>query len=476
MARYGRTTIRSFIGSNLLLCVLGVQVAFVMAIAACLHSLGSSSLQPPAASGLLCAVAGGLALVAGWAATRGIRIHGRERDDSRALTNLMETLSDTSGEWLWAVDGQGNFSFSSRASTALLGYEPAELIGRPINMVIDQDELVGARQAVADALGDHGSDWAGVPISYRHRTSAPVWMEVSGRARPSRNGASPCYEGTSRSLPPRSVQPLLEGRLRERIHSTVAGGVLTAFQPIYELATGTMTGVEALTRFPRDDGRSPDRWFSEATSVGLGGHLEFAALEAALGRSAKLPEHLYVALNISPDTCLNPMLPVLLKQSGLAADRIILELTERTPVDRYAPLLSALAPLRQSGLRIAVDDAGSGFASMRHILRLRPDIIKLDRSLITGIDSDPVQWALGAAMVQFARETGVQIVAEGIETQAELAAVSQLGMTSVQGYFLGRPSLHPADWEAWKEARISGTLQQAVTYQQVLPASPTPAG
>ena len=458
MAKYGRTTIRSFSGSNVLLCVLSVQVAFALAIVAALHSLHRSTLQPPAASGLLCAVAGGLILVAVWSAIRGIRTHYIERDRNRSVSNLMETVSDTSGEWLWAVDAHENFSFSSRASTALLGYEPAELIGRPVSMVFDEEELALARQAVADALGDAGSDWTGVPFLYRHRTGAPVWMEVSGRSRPSRNAARPCYEGSSRPLSAESAQ-LLKESIRERIHSTVQDGmILTAFQPIYELGTGTITGVEALTRFPSDDGRSPDHWFSEATSVGLGGQLELGALEAALRRATRLPEHLYVALNLSPDTCLDPKLPVMLKRSGLAADRVVLELTERLPVEEYAPLLSALDPLRQCGVRIAVDDAGSGFSSMRHILRLRPDIIKLDRSLVAGLDSNRGQRALGAAMVDFARETGAQIVAEGIETRAELAAVTQLGMTSGQGYFLGRPSLHPADWEAWQEARIGGVL------------------
>lgn len=103
-------------------------------------------------------------------------------------------------------------------------------------------------------------------------------------------------------------------------------------------------GVEALTRFPSDDGRSPEHWFSDAASVGLGEHLEFAALEAALLRTAKLPEHLYVAVNLSPDTCLNPRLPVPLERSGLAAHRIVLELTERLPVAECMPLLYALAP------------------------------------------------------------------------------------------------------------------------------------
>lgn len=457
MGRRGKTNILSFIGSHLLFCILSVQVAFTLAIITALHSWAPNAPQSPAVAGLLGAVAGALILAAGWAAMRGARTQRKEHGRSRAVSDLMETVMVTSQEWLWAVDGQGVFTFSSRASLTLLGYEPAELIGRPMSMVIDPDELAGACQAGTDELGGHGSAWAGSRISCRHRNGAPVWMEVSGRSRLTPGGLGPGFEGTSRLLPTHTVRTLLKKRIRERIDSTVHGGmILTAFQPIYELTTGTLTGVEALARFPSDDGQSPDHWFSEATSVGLGGELEFATLEVALRKAAKLPEHLYVALNLSPDTCLDSRLAGLLERSGLAADRIVLELTEKLAVDEYAPLLAAMEPLRRSGLRIAVDDAGSGFASMRHVLQLRPDIIKLDRSLIAGIDSDLGQRALGAAMVEFAHQIGAQIVAEGIETPAELAAVTQLGMTCGQGYFLGRPTLHPDDWATWNTASFSG--------------------
>ena len=148
-----------------------------------------------------------------------------------------------------------------------------------------------------------------------------------------------------------------------------------------------------------------------------------------------------MALNVSPATCLDARLPKVLERIRSALERIVLELTERLEVERYAPLLSALEPLRCRGLRIAVDDAGSGFASMRHILRLRPDIIKLDRSLIAGIHDDDGQRALGFAMTEFARRIGATIVAEGIETDAELAAVAAIGMASAQGYLSAGPPL-----------------------------------
>jgi PAS domain S-box-containing protein len=450
MVRGRKTNILSFIGSHLLLCVLSVQIAFALAIVTRLQFRATDS---PALTAILGSLAGGLILIAVWTAAGGTRTQWKQRDQGRALSDLMERVLDTSREWLWAIDERGNFTFSSRTSTTLLGYDPAELLGRPISMVIHQDELAHSRQSVAGALGDRGSDWAGVVVSCRHRNGAPVWMEISGKSRQDPDGRSTGFEGTSRLLPAQKVRTLLKERVRERIDKTVQSQmILTAFQPIHELRTGTITGVEALARFPTDDGRSPDHWFNEATSVGLGGELEFAALEAALHNTAKLPEHLYVALNLSPETCLDPRLPGFLEQSGLAVDRIVLELTERLAVDEYAPLLAALAPLRRHGLRIAVDDAGSGFSSMRHILQLRPDIIKLDRSLIAGIDRDQGQRALGAAMVGFATQIGARIVAEGIETQAELTAVIELGMTSGQGYFLGRPTIHPADWAAWQHS------------------------
>lgn len=455
MAKARGSSILSIIGSRLLLCVLCVQVAFALAMAMAIFAGDLAFLDSAAAEGVVGSAAIGLILVALGAVARGIRSQSRLRARARVMSDLMQTVLEATPDWLWAVDDRGTFTFSSRASTMLLGYDPSELVGRPISMVISPDELASARRAVADTLDGQGSGWTGVVVALRHRSGAPVWMEVSGRARPDLDGLDAGFSGSGRRLPAPTVRAYLNERITERIDKTVRDDlIVTAFQPIQELATGRMIGVEALARFPSDGGRSPDRWFKEAASVGMGGELEFAALEAALHNTAKLPEHLYVALNVSPETCLDPRLPGFLERSGLPVDRIVLELTERLAVAEYAPLLAALAPLRRRGLRIAVDDAGSGFASMRHILQLRPDIIKLDRSLIAGIDRNQGQQALGAAMVEFASQIGARIVAEGIETPAELAAVTELGMTSGQGYYLGRPTIHAADWAAWHEARV----------------------
>ena len=196
-----------------------------------------------------------------------------------------------------------------------------------------------------------------------------------------------------------------------------------------------------------------------AAAVGLSDELEIAALETALEAAQELPACIYVALNISPSACLDPRLPDILERSGLAFERIVLELTERLKVEEYGPLNYALEPLRRRGLRTAVDDAGSGFASMRHVLHVRPEIIKLDRTLITGIQDDEGRLALGAAMSEFARRIGATLVAEGIETEAELAAVTGLGMAAGQGFLLGRPTVNELDWENWRRHSTASTAQ-----------------
>jgi PAS domain S-box-containing protein len=369
----------------------------------------------------------------------------------------MESVLHSRQEWWWAVDDLGVFTFSSSASVDFFGYEPSELEGQPSSLVMELDDLANARQSVAAVLGPDGASWSGVVMRCRHRDGTFTWMEGSGHARPIRKGISAGFEGSCRLLRAEGSRVQAVQQTKDRIERVLREQTfVTAFQPIHELATGGVMGVEALARFVDDDGGSPEHWFSEAATVGLAAELEFAALESALNAAAGLPSHLYVALNVSPETCLDPRLPGFLKETGLDLDRVVLELTENLAVAAYAPLVAALAPLRAGGLRIAVDDAGAGFASMRHILHLHPDIIKLDRSLIAGIDEDPGQWALGAAMVEFAQQIRAVLVAEGIETESELAAVTDLGMLAGQGYILGHPSADPRTWAAWLPAHRGG--------------------
>ncbi|MFF1382185.1 EAL domain-containing protein [Arthrobacter sp. NPDC058288] len=437
-------------GRNILTCVLAVQAALVLSTAAALLLLPLVPFTPSAAQ----IIAGSLVVILIHAAAlyimRLVKARRRERIRAKGAVELIDTVLCTSREWLWAVDDLGYFTFSSSASQTLLGYHASELIGKPCSMVIEADDLVRARETVQSSQETDTSLWTGVIVRCRHRDGSTVWMESSGKTRPAAAGQRGGSHGTSRLLAGRTAEEAAADHSRARIREVIDGQLLfTAFQPIHDLGSGNVIGVEALSRFVSDNGAPAEYWFNEATAVGLGPQLEFAAMEAALSAAHDLPAGVYLALNLSPATCLDRRLQGTLALSPVPLDRIVLELTERLEVEDYGVLTAELAPLRRRGLRIAVDDAGSGFASMRHILHLRPDIIKLDRSLIAGINEDIGQHALGAAMVEFARQTRATLVAEGIETAAELAAVTGLGMTAGQGYFLGRPTIQPEEWAKW---------------------------
>jgi EAL domain-containing protein (putative c-di-GMP-specific phosphodiesterase class I) len=231
----------------------------------------------------------------------------------------------------------------------------------------------------------------------------------------------------------------LEGTLRYKTINAAleAGQPHIIFQPIYSLGAGQAEILEALSRFQGAPARGPDVWFREAASIGLGPKLEAAAVRKALMALERVPAAVSISINASPDLVLSGLLEPAFRYTDLS--RVILEITEHATVTEYDHLLQALAPLRALGLRISVDDAGAGYASLRHILALEPDILKLDISLTRGIDHDCKRRALAAALIAFAREINTAISAEGIETAAELETVAALGVTHVQGYHLARP-------------------------------------
>jgi len=225
----------------------------------------------------------------------------------------------------------------------------------------------------------------------------------------------------------------------KRIQSVISGdGLSIVYQPIINVAQDKVVGFESLTRFSATPLRGPDVWFNEAASVGMGAQLEMRAVELAMAALDSLPQDVYLSFNVSPEALINGDLRRVLE--GMPLERLVLEITEHATIDEYSELTNALAPLRTQGLRLAVDDAGAGFASFRHILRLQPDIIKLDMSLTRDIDTDAARRALASALIRFAHETGSKIVAEGVETASELRVLRSLGVNKAQGYFLGRPA------------------------------------
>ena len=208
------------------------------------------------------------------------------------------------------------------------------------------------------------------------------------------------------------------------------GGPGIVFQPIVDLATGATVGVEALARFGTDIERPPDQWFGEAASVGLGTELELSAIAAALRHLDELDPTWIMAVNLSPATMLTEELHDLI--SDIDLHRMAFEVTEHQPIVDYQALRGATVRLRERGALIVVDDAGAGYASFRHILKLNPDVIKLDITLTRDVDTDPIKRALAASLARFAEDIGAAITAEGIETQAELDALPR-GSASTTG-------------------------------------------
>lgn len=236
------------------------------------------------------------------------------------------------------------------------------------------------------------------------------------------------------------IAPGLETRHREDAARAGIRAILDErafgpfFQPIVELRTGVVVGYEALSRFT--DGRRPDMVFAQAARSGLGVELELATLREAVAAAAVLPPEAYLSLNVSPELIGSDEL----KPALAGLDRpVVLEVTEHVVIDDYVALRRDLRALGRT-VRLAVDDAGAGYASLRHILELRPDFVKLDIGLMRRIDGDPARQALIAGIGYFALKRKVRLIAEGIETLAELETLRGLGVTHGQGYLMGRPA------------------------------------
>ena len=209
------------------------------------------------------------------------------------------------------------------------------------------------------------------------------------------------------------------------------------FQPIVDLDLDVVVGVEALARFPSLPERPIQTWFAEAAAVGLRRDLELSAVAGALVVLPDIPPDIYLSVNAMPDTLASSGLAQLL--AGAPAERLVLEITEHAPVHDYEALNVAIERMRSRGIRLAVDDAGSGFASLRHILQLAPDIIKIDNALTRNVYMDPARRALAAGLISFAAELGATVIAEGIENLQELETLRGLGVRYGQGFYLGRP-------------------------------------
>jgi EAL domain-containing protein (putative c-di-GMP-specific phosphodiesterase class I) len=226
-------------------------------------------------------------------------------------------------------------------------------------------------------------------------------------------------------------------RSRRDIEDVLASPTALAIvlQPIVELATGRVAGYEALSRFRSTTARSVPVWFTQARRFGLGNQLQAKAVATALAIPDR-PEGSYLSFNASPSALISPDILELLPDD---LHDLVIEITEQEHNIEGGPLQSVLDGLRGRGARIAVDDTGAGYAGLQRMLAIKPDIIKLDKALVTGLELDPAKIALVEALVRFASRTGAQICAEGIESAAELLTLADLDVTLGQGHLLGRP-------------------------------------
>jgi len=244
---------------------------------------------------------------------------------------------------------------------------------------------------------------------------------------------------------------------REAVEATIEHeGFHLVYQPIVHLDTGDIAGVECLCRF--DDGAPTEHRFRTCEELGLAAPLDLAIIERALADFNRLPGG-YLALNLSASTIGDRAVQALLESADIPHRRLVIEITEHARIPDYQQAASVIEALRAKGVRLAVDDAGAGWASFRHILSLRPDIIKMDRSLTRGVDVDPARRALAMALAIFAGEVGATVVAEGVETDGEVRALRLAGIHRGQGFVLALPQSLPVDPPTYTPLDLDALLE-----------------
>lgn len=370
---------------------------------------------------------------------------GSAAEQLRDSESRQRQIADSLGDMVSVHDPEGRYLYVSSAASELLGYTPRELIGTSAYDYFHPQDASAVRTAHDETLV--APDLQTAVYRVRRVDGRYLWFETVSRA--IRQGGEVVeILCSSRDVTARETQRLAveEDRdgLRRQIQQVLDDGEITiVIQPIVELATGRVTGYEALSRFPSVASRPPNVWFEHAAQVGLGEALELMAISRAIDTFDLIPKQASLSVNASPATLSSPQLLEMLRDAP--ADRLIVELTEHAAITDYAQFNAAIRSLRELGVQLAVDDAGAGFASLRHILDLRPEIIKLDMSLTRRIHNDSARRALASALCDFAANLEADVVAEGIEEQAELDELLKLGIRYGQGYLLGKPSPAPVE-------------------------------
>jgi PAS domain S-box-containing protein len=379
--------------------------------------------------------------------------------DRLAALEERDRFFDVSMDLLVTASADGYFVRLNPAWTTTLGYEVAELCARPFVEFVHPDDLEATNREVVRQVNE-GRSVLNFQNRYRHRDGSYRWLEWTSS--PSADGAwlyAVARDVTDRKLEddrmraPAVALARRRAEAEERIHSIIdAADFAPVYQPIVELASGSTIGFEALTRFA--DGSRPDETFATAVECGLGTALERVTLSAALRDARRLPRRTWLSLNISPTMLAD--VGAVRAVLGVRARPLVLEITEHEAIAAYGPLRQALIDLGPD-VRLAVDDAGAGVANFNHLVELQPDFVKIDVGLVRRVDHDVSRQAVVAGILHFAAAAHCQVIAEGIETESELAMLTQLGVSLGQGYLLGRPA--PAETWVGSEDRRFRTNQ-----------------
>ncbi len=326
------------------------------------------------------------------------------------------------------------------ASTAfdVLGYRSEDLVGKWAYEIAHPEDVT--RLILALRYAREASPFV---ISYRARRGDGLhaWVESTIELCEPENSTEDEFICRTRPIAdPGAIAGLHKAR-RERlaqVERVLLGEELKiAFQPIVELASGRVVAYEALSRFPGDPAHTPDLWFADAWALGLGIPLELLAIRKAVDAVADVHGELHLTVNASPPTL---AARGFMRALGPNPDRVTVEITEHLEIADYDQFRSAAAPLRRAGGQLAIDDFGAGFASLKHVLQVQPERIKLDISLTEQIPESAVAHALATALLSFAGEIGIEVVAEGIETDEELDALTEIGVRVGQGFHFGLPA------------------------------------